>query len=67
MGGGVRPGDTIGFTLAAQDDDGGGRREHSLYWKAQPLHGWQNEAFWGTVYLQPRLQETRKTGVEDAT
>ena len=53
MGGNVRPGQSIGFTLAAQDDDGGGR-EHSLYWKAQPTHGWQNEGAWGTVYLQPK-------------
>ena len=54
MGDQVRPGGSIGFTLAAQDDDDGGGREHSLYWKAQPTHGWQNEAAWGTLYLQPK-------------
>lgn len=54
MGGGVRPGQSIGFTLAAQDDDDGGGREHSLYWKAQSPHGWRNEGAWGTLYLQPR-------------
>jgi hypothetical protein len=51
MGGKVKSGDTIGFTLAAQDDDDGGRRDHSLYWKARNLHGWQDEAGWGAVYL----------------
>jgi hypothetical protein len=51
MGGKVKVGDTIGFTLAAQDDDDGGRRDHSLYWKAKNLHGWQNESGWGAVYL----------------
>ena len=54
MGGKVRPGDTIGFTLAAQDDDDGGGREHSFYWKASSPHGWQNEAAWGEVYLKPK-------------
>lgn len=51
MGGKVRPGDTIGLTLAAQDDDDGAGRDHSLYWKAFSPHGWQNEAGWGAVYL----------------
>ena len=54
MGGAVRPGDKIGFTIAAQDDDDGQGREHSLYWKAQSLHGWRNEGAWGTLYLQPK-------------
>lgn len=57
MGGRVRPGDSIGFTLAAQDDDDGKGREHSLYWRAQSIHGWQNESAWGTLYLQPRPRE----------
>lgn len=52
MGGQVRPGDTIGFTLAAQDDDDGAGREHSLYWKASSPHGWRDEAAWGEITLQ---------------
>ncbi len=56
MGGKVRPGQSIGFTLAAQDDDDGKGREHSLYWKAQSPHGWRNEGAWGTLYLQPKLR-----------
>ncbi len=56
MGGQVRPGDTIGFTLAAQDDDDGKGREHSFYWKANSPHGWRNESAWGEIFLQPNLR-----------
>jgi len=54
MGGKVRPGDTIGFTVAAQDDDDGGRRDHSFYWKGISPHCWRDESGWGDVYLQPQ-------------
>lgn len=54
MGGKVRPGDTIGFNLAAQDDDDGGRREHSFYWTGISPHCWKDERGWGDVYLQPK-------------
>jgi hypothetical protein len=54
MGGKVRPGDTIGFTIAAQDDDDGGRRDHTFYWKGISPHAWRDESGWGDLYLQPR-------------
>lgn len=58
LGGKIGAGDTVGFTLAAQDDDDGGGRDHSLYWRANSPHGWQNEAGWGAVYLA--LREVRR-------
>lgn len=54
MGGKVRPGDTIGFTIAAQDDDDGRRRDHSFYWAGISPHCWRDERGWGNVYLQPK-------------
>jgi hypothetical protein len=59
MGGKVRPGDTIGFTIAAQDDDGKGR-DHSFYWAGRSPHCWRDERGWGSVYLQP--QPTKGSG-----
>jgi hypothetical protein len=53
MGGDLGPGDTIGFTIAVQDDDSGGEREHALYWKGFSPHCWQNEEGWGEVMLAP--------------
>lgn len=53
MGGKVRPGDTIGFTLSAQDDDDGKRRDHTFYWKGISPHAWRDENGWGDLYLQP--------------
>jgi hypothetical protein len=54
MGGKVRPGDTIGFNIAAQDDDDGKRRDHSFYWAGNSPHCWRDERGWGNVYLQPQ-------------
>jgi len=53
MGGNVRPGDTIGFTIGVQDDDDGERRDHALYWQGTSPHCWRNEAGWGAVRLTP--------------
>lgn len=53
MGGKIRPGDTIGFTIGAQDDDNGDGRDHGLYWSAIAPHCWKDENGWGDVYLQP--------------
>lgn len=54
MGGKVAPGQTIGFSLAVQDDDDGGRRDHSFYWKGNAARPFLDERGWGDVYLQPR-------------
>jgi hypothetical protein len=64
MGGQVGPGDTIGFTIAVQDDDDGGDRDHSLYWKGISPHCWQNEAGWGEVTLAPQAIRTEGGDVE---
>jgi hypothetical protein len=60
MGGKVRPGHSIGFTIAAQDDDDGERRDHSFYWAGISPHCWRDERGWGDVYLQPQ----RTTGMQ---
>jgi hypothetical protein len=52
MGGKVRPGDTIGFNIALQDDDDGGKREHSLYWRGISPHCWKNEGGWGEILME---------------
>jgi hypothetical protein len=51
MGGRVRPGDTIGFTLGVQDDDDGGDRDHALYVVGFTPHCWKDENGWADVYL----------------
>lgn len=53
MGGQVRPGDTIGFTLGVQDDDDGGDRDHALYVVGITPHCWLDENGWADVYLKP--------------
>ncbi len=53
MGGAVRPGDTIGFTIGIQDDDDGGGRDHALYWTGITPHCWKDENGWGDVRLAP--------------
>jgi hypothetical protein len=53
MGGKVRPGDRIGFTIGIQDDDDGENRDHALYWLGLTPHCWKDEAGWGDVYLKP--------------
>lgn len=51
MGGNVRPGDTIGFTIGIQDDDDGGDRDHALYWLGITPHCWKDENGWGDIVL----------------
>jgi hypothetical protein len=53
MGGKVRPGDTVGFTLGVQDDDDGGERDHALYFVGFTPHCWQDENGWADLYLSP--------------
>ncbi len=53
MGGRVRPGDTIGFTLGVQDDDDGGDRDHALYFVGITPHCWRDENGWADLVLAP--------------
>ena len=53
MGGKVRPGDAVGFTIGIQDDDDGEERDHALYWIGITPHCWKNEDGWGDVLLTP--------------
>ena len=53
MGGRVRPGHTIGFTIGVQDDDDGGERDHALYFVGFTPHCWKDENGWADVYLKP--------------
>lgn len=53
MGGQVRPGGTLGFTLGVQDDDDGGDRDHALYVVGFTPHCWMDENGWADLYLQP--------------
>ncbi len=53
MGGKIRPGDTLGFTLGVQDDDDGGDRDHALYVVGFTPHCWLDENGWADVYLKP--------------
>jgi hypothetical protein len=54
MGGKVKPGDTIGFTIGIQDDDDGGERDHALYWRAISPLCWKNEGGWGDVIIEQK-------------
>jgi len=51
MGESVSPGNRIGFTVSAHDDDDGGGRDAALYWKGLSPHCWKNEAGWGDLIL----------------
>ncbi len=50
MGRTDRP-DRIGFNIGVQDDDGGGRRDHTLYWTGTPHRPYVNESAFGTLVL----------------
>lgn len=50
MGRTDRP-DRIGFNIGVQDDDGGGRRDHTLYWTGTPHRPYVNESAFGTLIL----------------
>ena len=43
--------DRIGFNIGVQDDDGGGRRDHTLYWTGTPHRPYVNESAFGTLVL----------------
>ena len=54
MGATLRPGDRLGFSISAQDDDDGGRRDHALYWVGNPVRPFSDESFFADVSLVPR-------------
>ena len=48
MGRKDRP-DRIGFNIGVQDDDGGGRRNHALYWTGNPARPFSDESAFGIL------------------
>ena len=50
MGRTNRP-DRIGFNVGVQDDDGGGRRNHALYWTGNPARPFSDESAFGILVL----------------
>ena len=50
MGRTNRP-DRIGFNIGVQDDDGGGRRNHALYWTGNPARPFSDESAFGVLVL----------------
>jgi hypothetical protein len=52
MGGRVKPGDTLGFTLSVQDNDSG-HRNHALYWSGNPVRPYADECGFGDLVLVP--------------
>ena len=43
--------DRIGFNVGVQDDDGGGRRNHALYWTGNPARPFSDESAFGVLVL----------------
>ena len=54
MGADVGPGNLVGFTVSAHDDDDGGERDAALYWKGISPSCWKNEFGWGDVLLSAK-------------
>ena len=44
--------DRIGFNIGVQDDDGGGRRNHALYWTGNPARPFSDESAFGILVLE---------------
>ena len=42
----------IGFNVGVQDDDGGGRRNHALYWTGNPARPFSDESAFGVLVLE---------------
>lgn len=42
----------IGFNIGVQDDDGGGRRNHALYWTGNPQRPFSDESAFGILVLE---------------
>ncbi|MBQ9727954.1 MAG: DUF4886 domain-containing protein [Kiritimatiellae bacterium] len=45
--------DRIGFNVGVQDDDGGGRRNHALYWTGNPARPFSDESAFGILEFEP--------------
>ena len=43
----------IGFNVGVQDDDGGGRRNHALYWTGNPARPFSDESAFGVLEFGP--------------
>ena len=43
----------IGFNIGVQDDDGGGRRNHALYWTGNPARPFSDESAFGVLEFDP--------------
>ncbi len=52
MGRTDKPG-RIGFNVGVQDDDGGGRRNHALYWTGNPKRPFSDESAFGGLVFDP--------------
>ena len=55
MGRTSRP-DRIGFNIGVQDDDGGGRRDHALYWTGNPKRPFSDESAFGVLVFDPHAE-----------
>ena len=42
----------IGFNVGVQDDDGGGRRNHALYWTGNPARPFSDESAFGVLVFE---------------
>ena len=42
----------IGFNIGVQDDDGGGRRNHALYWTGNPARPFSDESAFGVLVFE---------------
>ena len=43
---------TFGFNICVHDDDDGGRADHALYWKGNPVLPYRDESAFGTLTLK---------------
>jgi len=43
----------VGFTISLQDDDGGGERDHTLYWQGNPAKPHLDERAFGVLEFAP--------------
>ena len=55
MGRTNRP-DRIGFNIGVQDDDGGGRRDHALYWTGNSKRPFSDESAFGVLVFDPHAE-----------
>ena len=46
----------IGFNIGVQDDDGGGGRDHALYWTGNPKRPFSDESAFGILVFDSRAE-----------